>query len=235
MERETFGQRLKRFRLGAGLSQRKLALKSGLSNGAISQAESDTLWVGQDPSIDVVRRLARALEITIDQLSPDSDAPAHDTEDVPEIQTVPLAELLRRINARPAYGQRADDLKASAGKRSKAKVPQGYDDSRLRKRIGGDLPERIQLVEVEGECMVKALYPGDIVLVDTQQTPEIGKIVAAVRFYDEVIVKFLREKDDHQYFESMDKKVVIPLDQYTRILGPVVDVQRGIERILAEL
>jgi SOS-response transcriptional repressor LexA len=79
------------------------------------------------------------------------------------------------------------------------------------------------------------LSAGDIVHVDIEQTPEIGDVVAAMRFYDELIVKFLREQDGRQYFASRDGTVVVPFDQYTRILGPVIDVQRSIKRILAEL
>lgn len=183
------------------------------------------------PGYPVLKALADVFEMTVEELLAPS-APEPD-EEPSDIQTVPLAELLKRIGARPAYGQLAEGITASAGKGSK--LPQEYDDSRARKKYRGELPERIQLVEIEGECMRGLLDPGDLALVDTEQTPEIGKVVAAVRFYDEVIVKFLREKDGHQYFESRDKTVRIPLDQYTRILGPVVDVQKSIESLLAAL
>jgi transcriptional regulator with XRE-family HTH domain len=239
---ENFGERLRRLRIERGITQQEVAERAGRSRPWVTQLESGKRWAGKLPPHDDLRLVADALSLTVDELIGErplrlilENRPSYPSETVPEIQTVPLGELLRRINARPAYGQRADDLKISAGKK-KGRVPQGYDDSRVRKRLGaGDLPERIQLIEVEGDCMLKALYPGDIVHVDTRQTAEIGKIAAAVRFYDQVIVKFLREKDGHQYFESLDKKIVIPLDQYTRMLGPVVDVQRGIDRILAEL
>lgn len=230
MDGESFGKRLRNLREARGIGVRELGRLTGINHATLSQAENGKRWVGKLPSYEDLSALARVFEMTIAELVDTAEA-----EPLPEIQTVPLGELLRRINARPAYGDRADDLKASAGKK-KGRVPQEYDDSRLRKRLGQtDLPARIQLIEVEGDCMLGIFSAGDIVHVDIEQTPEIGDVVAAMRFYDELIVKFLREKDGRQYFESRDGSIVVPFDQYTRIIGPVVDVQRSIKRILAEL
>lgn len=82
--------------------------------------------------------------------------------------------------------------------------------------------------------MMKAIYPGEVVSFDTRKMPAPNEVVVAVRFHDEMIVKFLRVKGEYQYLESNDGKTIIPLDQYIRILGPVVSVQRSIWRILDE-
>ncbi len=181
------------------------------------------------PSGDIMAKMTEVLGVSMDYLlgkSMGNPTPAS----LPEIQTVPLAALLRRVGAQPVYGEYVEDLKASAGRRG-SRIPQGFDESRPRKGRAGKTPERIQVVEVEGHCMETLIYPGDLVHVDTQRTPAIGDITVAVRFHDETIVKFLREKEGHQFFEGVDGTIV-PLDQYTRILGPMVWLQISTARLL---
>jgi transcriptional regulator with XRE-family HTH domain len=233
MQFEYFGQRLKAIREGQFIRHepmglRELARQAGLQASTLSQWESGLRWRDKLPPGDDLRRLATALGLSLDQLIGEADeANTPKAEPLPEIQTVPLAELLRRIGAQPVSGEYVEGLKASAGKGSL--IPQGFDESRpLKGKRGDKLPERMQIVEVEGRCMEDLLFPGDLVHVDTQQTPNIGDIVAAVRFHAETIVKYLRAKDDRQYFEGKDGTVV-PFDQYTRILGPVKWVQRRIQ------
>jgi transcriptional regulator with XRE-family HTH domain len=228
MDKETFGQRLKRFREAAGLSQRQLAAAAGIgSHASISLAERGMGW-DRIPSPEITKPLAKALRVPHHVLVGE----AAEVEPLPDIQTVPLAELLKRIGARPVVGEYVEDLKLSASRKG-SRIIQGFDEARPRKgggsgSGGGKTPERIQIIEVEGRCMEDVLFPGDLVHVDTQQTPEIGKIVAAVRFFNETIVKYLCEKEGRQYFEGKDGTIV-PFDQYTRILGPVKWVQRRIQ------
>ncbi len=233
MEKPPFRDLLRKAMGIAGVNQRELSRRSGKNISTISFTLRGKTWGDKYPPLDDIEAYAAALEIDPAILRGDKPFPDEpEFEEIPEIQTAPLTVLLDRIGARPAYGQRAEDIKASAGKGSR--IPQGYDDSRARKLIGGNLPERIQLVEVEGDCMKNILFPGDFVHVDTQLSPEIGGVVAAVRMHDETLVKFLREKDGHQYLESKDGTIIVPLDQYIRILGPVVDVQRSIWRTIEE-
>jgi len=226
-EMDALRLRIERLMKEQGRSARSLSLAIGQNSAYIQQLISG-MRNKKPPSIQIMEAIADELGVSLAVLR----GREPEFEELPEIQTVPLTVLLDRIGARPAYGQRAEDIKASAGKGSR--IPQGYDDSRARKLVGGNLPERIQLVEVEGECMKNILFPGDFVHVDTQLSPEIGGVVAAVRMHDETLVKFLREKDGRQYLESKDGKIIMPLDQYIRILGPVVDVQRSIWRMIEE-
>lgn len=227
MEFAFFGQRLRAIRKGQFIRHepmglRELARITGINPSTISQWESGLRWRDKLPPADDVRRLADALAISFDQLTGNMDKSL--PEPLPEIQRLPLAALLDRIGAQPVYGEYVEDVKASAGRRG-ARIPQGAEDRRVTRRAREKTPERIQVVEVVGRCMEDLLFPGDRVHVDTQQTPEIGKIVVAVRFHDETIVKYLRGQDERQYLEGRDGTVV-PLDQYTRIVGPVTWYQR---------
>src|SRR3954452_4312411 len=73
---ETIGQRLKRLRLGRGLSQRELAAP-GVSYAYISRIEAGT----RQPSVKALRRLAAKLEVSADYLETGSQIdPAADRE-----------------------------------------------------------------------------------------------------------------------------------------------------------
>ncbi len=61
---ETFGQRIKRLRLAAGYSQRKLAKLIGISAGLVSFIERDR----NRPNYQIVRKLASVFECSTDFL-----------------------------------------------------------------------------------------------------------------------------------------------------------------------
>lgn len=194
-------------------------------SSAIGQGDSYwSVWItrhrerGGFPQGGIMSAMAETLGVSMDYL-----LGKQATDKLPEIQTTPLAELLRRAKAWPYRGRPIEGLKASAGKGSR--IPQGFDESRPKTGRKKGEPDPIQNIEVEGECMVDLLYPGDIVVVDTRQTPDIGDVVVGMRFHDEVLVKFLREHEGRQYLESKDGQI-IPLDQYIRLLGPAVLFQR---------
>lgn len=219
MESETFGQRLKRLRLASGKSQRKLAAEAGLSNGTISQAESDTIWVGQSPSTDIVRRLARALGVEIDVLAPDPDAlilvipprPRHLTE----------RELYERFGIRP-YDQpiAIEGIAVSAG--PGAGVPQGIDET-IPRRVKGS--KYLWEAPVVGACMADEINPGEMVIYSTRLSAEIGKVMVALRDEEELIIKRLKLAGDTQVLRPNHGKDV-PVDERIRFLGRGVSVQR---------
>ncbi|HEY8598541.1 MAG TPA: LexA family transcriptional regulator [Thermomicrobiales bacterium] len=217
------------------MSQRELSRRSGKNISTISFTLQGKTWGDKYPPLDDIEAYAKALDIAPAILRGDEPFPEDDpVAPVPEIQTVPLAVLLKRIGAIPYRGRPVEDVAASAGAGSGSQIPQGFDDARPtgKKR---DANDPLQDVIVTGDCMVDLLYPGDQVTVDTRQMPQIGDVVVGVRFHDEMIVKFLRMKDEHQYLESKDGKTIIPLDQYIRLLGPVVFVQKSMRRLLEAL
>ena len=233
MEFEFFGQRLKAIRKGEfirheSMGLRELARQSGIAANTLSQWESGLRWRDKIPPADDVQRLADALGIDFDVLTGQSDKPA--PAPIPEIQRVPLAELLQRIGATPYRGRPIEDIAASAASKG-GRIPQGFDEARPLKRRKGDPADHYQDIIIENECMVDLLYPGDIVTIDTRQEAQPNDVVVAVRFNDELLVKNLRVKDEHQYLQSEDGTTIIPIDQYIRILGPVVSVQRSIWRL----
>lgn len=69
----TYGEKLRRLRQLAGLSQKALGLKCGYKLSSAERTvqfwEHDT----QEPSIRVIRRLADALNVTIDELIPEEN------------------------------------------------------------------------------------------------------------------------------------------------------------------
>lgn len=70
----SFGQNLRKYRVMEGLSQEELASKSGLSRNFISDLETSK----KQPSYDAVKKLAKALGISLDQISYDLDTVSDD-------------------------------------------------------------------------------------------------------------------------------------------------------------
>lgn len=60
----SIGQNVKAYRIKRGLNQRELALITELANSTISDIERDTKM----PSVKVLRKLAKALHCTTDDL-----------------------------------------------------------------------------------------------------------------------------------------------------------------------
>jgi transcriptional regulator with XRE-family HTH domain len=66
--KETFGQRLQRFRLAAGISQPKLAAAAMIPIGTLRNLEQDR----RIPRLDTADALARALGVGLDALTGDA-------------------------------------------------------------------------------------------------------------------------------------------------------------------
>jgi transcriptional regulator with XRE-family HTH domain len=62
--------RLKELRAAAGLTQQQLAVAAGLSVSAVTQIEAGKI---PDPRVGTLRKLARALGVTLDDLAPDEE------------------------------------------------------------------------------------------------------------------------------------------------------------------
>jgi transcriptional regulator with XRE-family HTH domain len=62
---ETFGERLRRMRDGQGLRQRELAQRAEMDSAQVSRYERGVI---REPSADVLARLARALNVSVQEL-----------------------------------------------------------------------------------------------------------------------------------------------------------------------
>jgi DNA-binding XRE family transcriptional regulator len=66
--RKTLGQRIRAARESQGQSQVALAAAAGISQGYLSQLEQDE----RDPTLTIAARLARALNMSLDELASDA-------------------------------------------------------------------------------------------------------------------------------------------------------------------
>lgn len=67
----TFGEKLKQIRESKGLGVNQLALKSGVNASQISRFENGKR---KDPQMDTVKKLAKALDVSISELSGNGDS-----------------------------------------------------------------------------------------------------------------------------------------------------------------
>jgi hypothetical protein len=216
--------------------------RAGLGRYAFSAAieQGDSYWSvwitrhkdrGGFPAGNIMAKMCGVLGVTMDYLL-GTEANGQGAESVPEIQTASLADLLVRIGARPVADQYVEDAKGSAG-RPVSRIGEPSSASHYRATRGSNAPERIQLVGVADRGMERLIFAGDLVHVDTGRVPAIGDIAVAVRFHDETIVRFLRERDGRRFLEGLDGTTV-PLDQDTRVIGPLVALQISAARLLRE-
>lgn len=222
MDTETFGQRLKRLRLMRGLSQRKLATAAGLTNGAISQAESGDLWVGQLPSLDIVRRLARALDVSIDVLADDEAIRPH--------LALSDSAMMLRFGADAVPEEEAqsalEDFAATALHGRDYLIPQNYDDMRRppAKRKPKPEPTTFKL-RISGNCLSGDVEDGEVVWFDTALPREPVCLVFAVKDDHEAHIKRLVERDGIPWLESNDGWGE-PVDEHWRLVARAFNAQR---------
>ena len=99
--RETFSDRLARLRRAAGLTQRELADKTGISNRMIAYYETRS----GSPPIQVVQKLAPALGVSADQLLGLDAAPT--AVDAPSTLELRLWKKVRQLRNLPERRRRA--------------------------------------------------------------------------------------------------------------------------------
>jgi SOS-response transcriptional repressor LexA len=221
MEVETFGQRLKRLRLARGLSQRKLAAAVSLTNGTISQAESEGLWVGQLPSYDIMKRLARALGVT-----PEILAGAEEEQKRPR-KRYTLAQILHNIGAYPVVDTTiALDQEVSAGSRKGGHIPQGLEGVEVLPKVNG---EQLYALRVTGDCMVPEVKPGEVVHFDPARPAEDGDLVVAAKDGERALVKWLDQRGTVQYLLPLNGDPIL-IDDSIEVLGVVENIVRKAPR-----
>lgn len=224
MDEETFGQRLKRLRLAAKLSQRALAKKAGLgSHASISQAEAGLGWVGRIPSPDVTEPLARALGVPHDVLL-GKTPPNQIAEGRPWFETATDEELMERAGisiAPPQLAALVEELSLHGGEHG-SPILQDIEDSfprlvRAQKKRGDPL----RWFRVFGNCMHPKVDDGDWVYIDRDMPVEPGKLVGAVLYGDEAVVRLLTYNNDRYWLETLDGQPPILVTDGIRIIGRI--------------
>lgn len=89
LDMEAFGRALRRRREGLGLSKKKLARRAGLSDAYVGNLEGGA---GKRPGIEAIARLARALDVSTDDLVSDLGLPG------PAVLPEDLASVYRQMD-----------------------------------------------------------------------------------------------------------------------------------------
>lgn len=139
----------------------------------------------------------------------------------PHIHRLTDAELFERFGIQP-YDEPIfiEDVAASAGPGEG--VPSGLDETiprRVRNR------KNLWQVRVTGDCMVDDIMPGEFIIYNTKLSPEIGKVMVALRNEEDLIIKRLRLVKGRQVLRPNQGEDV-PVDDSIRFLGRGVSVQR---------
>lgn len=130
-------------------------------------------------------------------------------------------ELFERFNIQP-YDEplSVDGVVASAG-RGKG-VPGGVDET-MPRRVKGR--RNLWQVPIVGDCMVDDILPGELVIYNTKLSPEIGRVMVALRDEEELLIKRLVAVKGRQILRP-NRGEDIPVDERIRFLGLGVSVQR---------
>jgi transcriptional regulator with XRE-family HTH domain len=203
---ETFGARLRRFRLAAGYGLKELGLIAGHSESWVSNLERGV--IRRQPEYAVIVRWAELLDVTPTMLASGVMAPG-------EIRPEPLDVVLDRIGAWPDGDNDVLELDqdVAAGEQG-GRIPQGADD-RGRSGVG----RRQYVVRVEGDCLLPDAKSGDYAVFDAGPHAKIGDVVV-VADGEQALIKFLDEQNGVQYLMPHVGDAV-PLRPGMRIVGVV--------------
>ena len=80
-------------------------------------------------------------------------------------------------------------------------------------------------VTVVGDCMVPDLMPGEVIIYNRKLSPEIGRIMVALRDEEELLIKRLIFVRDDQFLHP-NEGLDIRVDERIRFLGRAVAVTR---------
>jgi transcriptional regulator with XRE-family HTH domain len=209
---ETFGARLRRFRLAAGFGLKELGLIAGHSESWVSNLERGV--IRRQPEYAVIVRWAELLDVTPSELASGAMAPG-------ETRPEPLDVVLDRIGAWPEDdGDLVElDQSVAAGEQG-GPIAQGDSDGGRR----GRAQPRRYLVRVDGDCLLPDAKSGDYAVFDAGPQAKIGDIVV-VADGEQALIKFLDEQNGVQYLMPHVGDAV-PLRPGMRIVGVVDHFRR---------
>jgi SOS-response transcriptional repressor LexA len=208
MASESIGEILKRLRMSRGLSQRKLAMLSGISREYINQIES-----GRHTSASM--RTAQALADTLGE----NATIFYDGVSNPRSPSSALSDLEVSIKAYiPVYGE------VSAGPGIE---PIDY----IACTRARPAPDNLRAFRVKGLCLEPDIKDGDTLIVDTDIQPRNGDLVivliegqASVKKYREALPDRVSEKGGPEKWLENNSGKYRPED--VRQIGVVVEFNR---------
>lgn len=226
---QTQAERLKFARNHRKLSQEALAEKAGVSKGTIGNIESGTRAIDKSAV-----KLAIALKVRAEWLV---NGPPEEMEPTGTLARVSMGlddqitfKQPIELDNNPDYpAVRRVSVKASAGATGYA-IEAVDDLPPIVFRADwysthGYRPERMLALKVAGESMVPSLYPGDLIVINTESvTPKDG-VAFLVSYEGEIVVKRLQRDAGAWWLTSdnPDKRFARKVcDSGTQIIGEVV-------------
>ena len=167
------GEQLRRLRRDRGWSQPFLAERSGVGQWVISDIERNKTT---SPRSDVIRRLAKAFDLSVDAFLAELAPRPVATEATAEPTLAELADALReRAEREPVRVPRVRTLAHAGAEFIPPDQISGWE------YVGPELRDRnLVAVEITGRCLEPDLMAGDVVIADCDAKWQAGKYVVGV-------------------------------------------------------
>ena len=213
---KSFGERLRKIRKLRNITQLELTRLSGVAQSSISQYESSKT---RTPTIDIARKLAEALDVSVDYLLGNTDDPTppkkieiKDKINLKEnvVAFVGHVPILGRV----AAGKPIPAIQEALGWMD---IPSPY------KKLGVDFA-----LVIDGDSMSPRLNKKDLALVHIQNTAENGEIVIVIVNGNDGVCKQFFKKESSIVLHSINpayNDIIIPAEQWDeecKIVGVVV-------------
>jgi len=221
---ENIGEKLKFYRKKLGLTLQELEKRSGIGYASISDYENNKV----EPRRDTLEKLAKALEIDVNDLLKEEAKEESKPELKPELGREKELELFRAL---------FKDLLMDVS----VKVPvYGSVPAGKPQEAGGEISEYIKMpkeiastidyaLRVKGMSMIEAgIFEGSIVFVKNQNYADDGDIVVARKGNDYTIKRF-RKTISESWLEPANHNFIFGKTEFQ-----IVEIVKDILRILKE-
>ena len=213
---ESFGERLKKIRKLRNITQLELTQLSGVAQSSISQYESSKT---RTPTIDIARKLAEALDVSVDYLLGNTDDPTPpkkiEIKDKINLKENVVAFVGRvPILGRVAAGKPVPAIQEALGWMD---IPAPY------KKLGIDFA-----LVIDGDSMSPRLNKGDLALIHMQNDAENGEIAIVIINGNDGVCKQFFKKESSVVLHSINPEyddIIIPAEQWDeecKVVGVVV-------------
>jgi phage repressor protein C with HTH and peptisase S24 domain len=183
--RSAFGKRLYEARKNAKLTQKQVAARTGISQGTLSELETDA----QGSSYTAV--LAQLYGVSAIYLAEGVGQPVQiDTEESDEFVAVQRADF--KLSA----GVTGYSIELLNGDRA----PIFFRKDWLEKR--GYRPDKLHAIAISGQSMETSMYDGDLVVVNVEDTKPADGEVFAANYEGELVIKRMVRENGNWYLSS---------------------------------